>query len=797
MPCHPSYFKQTTSSSKVTTTTAAATGNRLTHAPASEEDELWAELERIKDARALREKFYAEHQLMREQLNMAGRFGLDLQQSLEQAQRAEQESYAQLQSLQEENMMLQSRAHHSRELASHLTGSQDEVMNLTNEKDTLQRELDGCRRELKMFRKELDSLVGQMTEMGSEVLDAKAKVSHYSRRLNEVEQELGATQELNVNLQEQLHVAVEKQKQAQSSTAQAVKNMQSELGKVISDKTTILTTLEELENRQDKCEGRVVEMMTNTQEYAHLLEEAQTTIQTLRIESELEGRGWAHQLSVSKRSVGQLSTLASEDPELRQPEFDTHQEEQEENVREEVIMSLGMELGFGNIINNDDEHNVKKQKPVAEPQAEAKQQPQPPLSVSPQPFQSPNSSELQQRLEEHNVLQNVLSTGQSRPPWNPSVSLDNTMPTPTQSRSRSTSRATSQSSSRSVSQVSLRHSPSSTIRNNGGSSINSRTSVMPSPQMSPHSMAATTSSSLMDAISPHSGKRSTVSATSTNNNNKSSSRPRSRTTATTVEKNHVDKNATPGLKFLATKNGATVDPSNVITKTKTATLKATAVKPNRSGAATATSSNSPGAASGRTRATSASVTTTTTTTGTKSGRHLNPVAIDGPSSATQTGRSSPAPPRQRIRSSISNGSLNRQAMSSSPSQPSAPVSPSSSTGTHATQATTTSTAPGTRSISRSNASSPKDSARPSLSPSPSFPSSPLPPSSPSSASKQLKAMAEESSKGIGSRRSSVTSLPLPIPVPTVVAVPSSASSSIIIAATETVAMPVATGDLVA
>ncbi|KAK3844135.1 MAG: hypothetical protein J3R72DRAFT_365937, partial [Linnemannia gamsii] len=153
-------------------------------------------------------------------------------------------------------------------------------MTLTNEKGTLQRELDGCRRELKMFRRELDGLVEQMTEMNTEVLDAKSKVSHYSRRLNEVEQELGTTQELNVNLQEQLHVAVEKQKQAQSSTAQAVKNMQSELGKVISDKTTILSSLEELENRQDKCEGKVVEMMTNTQEYAHLLEEAQTTIQT-------------------------------------------------------------------------------------------------------------------------------------------------------------------------------------------------------------------------------------------------------------------------------------------------------------------------------------------------------------------------------------------------------------------------------------------------------------------------------------------------------------------------------------
>lgn len=60
------------------------------------EDELWSELERIEDARALKEKFYAEHQLMREQLNMAGRFGLELQQSLEVSQRSEQQSYAQV-----------------------------------------------------------------------------------------------------------------------------------------------------------------------------------------------------------------------------------------------------------------------------------------------------------------------------------------------------------------------------------------------------------------------------------------------------------------------------------------------------------------------------------------------------------------------------------------------------------------------------------------------------------------------------------------------------------------------------
>lgn len=52
-------------------------------------------------------------------------------------------------------------------------------------------------------------------------------------------------------------------------------------------------TLEELESRQIKCEGKVFEMMTNTREYAQLLEEAQDTIHNLRLESDMEGRGWS------------------------------------------------------------------------------------------------------------------------------------------------------------------------------------------------------------------------------------------------------------------------------------------------------------------------------------------------------------------------------------------------------------------------------------------------------------------------------------------------------------------------
>ncbi|KAI9231743.1 MAG: hypothetical protein BYD32DRAFT_375676, partial [Podila humilis] len=166
------------------------------------------------------------------------------------------------------------------ELSSQLTGSEDEVKTLTGHNVSLQRELDSCRKDLKAFRRELDGLVEQMTEMGAEVVDAKSKVNSYSRRLGEVEQELSTTQELNVNLQVQLENALERQKQSHSTTAQVVKLIQSDLGKVVSESGMIRSTLEELENRQVKCEGKVVEMVTNTREYAHLLEEAQDTIHT-------------------------------------------------------------------------------------------------------------------------------------------------------------------------------------------------------------------------------------------------------------------------------------------------------------------------------------------------------------------------------------------------------------------------------------------------------------------------------------------------------------------------------------
>ena len=63
---------------------------------AAEEDEIWAEFERIQDPRMLKEKFYEQHQHMRAQLDMAGRYGLGLQQDVEELQDAQVQSYAQV-----------------------------------------------------------------------------------------------------------------------------------------------------------------------------------------------------------------------------------------------------------------------------------------------------------------------------------------------------------------------------------------------------------------------------------------------------------------------------------------------------------------------------------------------------------------------------------------------------------------------------------------------------------------------------------------------------------------------------
>ncbi|KAF9158745.1 hypothetical protein DFQ26_007282 [Actinomortierella ambigua] len=280
--------------------------------PSIDTSELAVEVEKIQDTALLRrllvEKEH-ERQHLASDLDLAARLGLGLQQQLE---HVEIESYAKIQALQDQNMMLQSKANRSKELSTQLAGSENEIKILTTQNHILQRELDMCRKDFKTFRSELDELTEQMSEMASEMMEAKSKVNTYARRLGEVEQELASTQELNVNLQVQLENALQKQKQSHSTTTMVVKSIQSDLGKVFSESDSMKMTLEELETRQVKCEGKVTEMITNTREYAQLLEEAQDTIHNLRQESDMQGRGWSQARgSRPQRSMGNAGTATT------------------------------------------------------------------------------------------------------------------------------------------------------------------------------------------------------------------------------------------------------------------------------------------------------------------------------------------------------------------------------------------------------------------------------------------------------------------------------------------------------
>ncbi|CAG8692204.1 41211_t:CDS:2 [Gigaspora margarita] len=201
---------------------------------------------------------------MAQNLDVAARLGLaisekneELQLKLDLAKQAEQQAYL--------------KASRSNDLATQLAASEEQVKILREHRAFLQKELDTARRELKRFRKELDSLSGQMSDMAEDMWESRNKVNTYAKKLTEVEQHLADTQEMNVNLSIQLEKSLSSQKLSKNEHLRA--------------------SINELENRQVKCEGKLSEMMVSAQEYAHLLEEAQDTIHSLaetRLESDIE-----------------------------------------------------------------------------------------------------------------------------------------------------------------------------------------------------------------------------------------------------------------------------------------------------------------------------------------------------------------------------------------------------------------------------------------------------------------------------------------------------------------------------
>ncbi|KAI8979765.1 hypothetical protein BDF20DRAFT_871546 [Mycotypha africana] len=150
-----------------------------------------------------------------------------------------------------------------------------------DERIQLIQELDQAKKELSKFRKEMDGLSAQLNDMAVEMIDSRSKVTMYAKRLAEVEQKLAATREVNTNLQSLLDKALTSQKQSSSNTSHLVKNIQSDLSRVISENEQLRARIAELENQQVECEEKLAAMVMQAQEYAQRLEQAQDTIHSL------------------------------------------------------------------------------------------------------------------------------------------------------------------------------------------------------------------------------------------------------------------------------------------------------------------------------------------------------------------------------------------------------------------------------------------------------------------------------------------------------------------------------------
>ncbi|KAI8976056.1 hypothetical protein BDB01DRAFT_364254 [Pilobolus umbonatus] len=145
----------------------------------------------------------------------------------------------------------------------------------------LTRELDQARRELTKFRKEMDGLSAQLNEMASEMVDSRAKVSLYAKRLAEVDHKLATTRDVNANLQSLLDKALASQKLSTTNTSHLVKNIQMDLARVIHENDQLRARIAELEKQQIECEDKLAAMVIQAQEYASRLEQAQDTIHHL------------------------------------------------------------------------------------------------------------------------------------------------------------------------------------------------------------------------------------------------------------------------------------------------------------------------------------------------------------------------------------------------------------------------------------------------------------------------------------------------------------------------------------
>ncbi|KAI9013352.1 hypothetical protein CLU79DRAFT_768941 [Phycomyces nitens] len=164
------------------------------------------------------------------------------------------------------------------------TGSQSTPLGTTRKKNGIVdpqdrldflRDMQKTRNDMKQFRNDMSVLAKEIDSMSIEINQSK-------NRILEIEQDLTATQEMNVNLQVLLENALESQKEEDVHATQTIKAMYSDLATVAYENNQLHGRLSLIEKGQKKHKGSIYDVEERIKEYTSMLGQAQDTIHMLQ-----------------------------------------------------------------------------------------------------------------------------------------------------------------------------------------------------------------------------------------------------------------------------------------------------------------------------------------------------------------------------------------------------------------------------------------------------------------------------------------------------------------------------------
>ncbi|ORE11982.1 hypothetical protein BCV72DRAFT_300315 [Rhizopus microsporus var. microsporus] len=156
--------------------------------------------------------------------------------------------------------------------SSSTTKASNQSMEDSREKNQLLRELYQIKKDIIKFKNELNGLARQMDGMEVDLNVSK-------NRVQEIEEDITATQEVNVNLQVLLERAVNKQKETDVYATREMKNIHSNLANVVYETGQLRWRLTSIANYQRQQQGNVIDVAERIREYSEMLEEAIQSLQ--------------------------------------------------------------------------------------------------------------------------------------------------------------------------------------------------------------------------------------------------------------------------------------------------------------------------------------------------------------------------------------------------------------------------------------------------------------------------------------------------------------------------------------